>query len=614
MKFLLTAINTKYIHSNLAIYSLKAYHESKGGIADVEIAEFTINQYVDDYIREIYKRKPDVIAFSCYLWNIEYVYECACELKKVMPDMDIWLGGPEVTYDSISVLKKHPYIKGVMIGEGEETFTQLCNVYFNGYSCKNEYFDINFINDKLRTVNGISINIDGDYITTPPRGLLNMDDIPFVYKDMSSFENKIIYYESSRGCPFGCSYCLSSVEKSVRFRSLFLVFKELKYFLDIKVSQVKFVDRTFNCDHNRTLKLLTFLKENDNGITNFHFEIAADLLKQDEIDIINTMRPGLIQLEIGVQSVNPKTIQAIDRVMNLDILSDVVKKVDSAGNVHQHLDLIAGLPYEDVNSFKHSFNYVYRLRPEQLQLGFLKVLKGSKMHRMADEYGIVYKSMAPYEVLYTNWVSYDDILYLKQIEEMVELYYNSRQYVNTIDEWVRLFDSEFDLYEYLAKYYQDNNLNGIKHSRITRYNILMDCIRQWINDNYNEAEAVEAIKYFEQVLVFDLFLSENLKTRPEFAIVIDNYKSIIRQLYTYIAAPKNSHIDIFTTDIKAVITKQNNINNIVIKTDDFLKNTGFNNKEQECITKDKNIQFVMYDYDRREPLGNNAFVTCIDFV
>ena len=484
MKFLLTAINTKYIHSNLAIYSLKAYHESKGGIADVEIAEFTINQYVDDYIREIYKRKPDVIAFSCYLWNIEYVYECACELKKIMPDMDIWLGGPEVTYDSVSVLKKHPYIKGVMIGEGEETFTQLCNVYFNGYNCKNEYFDINFINDKLRTVNGISINIDGDYITTPSRGLLNMDDIPFVYKDMSSFENKIIYYESSRGCPFGCSYCLSSVEKSVRFRSLFLVFKELKYFLDIKVSQVKFVDRTFNCDHNRTLK--------------------------------------------------PKTIQAIDRVMNLDILSDVVKKVDSAGNVHQHLDLIAGLPYEDVNSFKHSFNYVYRLRPEQLQLGFLKVLKGSKMHRMADEYGIVYKSMAPYEVLYTNWVSYDDILYLKQIEEMVELYYNSRQYVNTIDEWVRLFDSEFDLYEYLAKYYQDNNLNGIKHSRITRYNILMDCIRQWINDNYNEAEAVEVIKYFEQVLVFDLFLRENLKTRPEFAIVIDNYKSIIRQLYTYI--------------------------------------------------------------------------------
>ena len=552
MKFLLTAINTKYIHSNLAIYSLKAYHESKGGIADVEIAEFTINQYVDDYIREIYKRKPDVIAFSCYLWNIEYVYECACELKKIMPDMDIWLGGPEVTYDSVSVLKKHPYIKGVMIGEGEETFTQLCNVYFNGYSCKNKYFDINFINDKLRTVNGISINIDGDYITTPSRGLLNMDDIPFVYKDMSSFENKIIYYESSRGCPFGCSYCLSSVEKSVRFRSLFLVFKELKYFLDIKVSQVKFVDRTFNCDHNRTLKLLTFLKENDNGITNFHFEIAADLLKQDEIDIINTMRPGLIQLEIGVQSVNPKTIQAIDRVMNLDILSDVVKKVDSAGNVHQHLDLIAGLPYEDVNSFKHSFNYVYRLRPEQLQLGFLKVLKGSKMHRMADEYGIVYKSMAPYELLYTNWVSYDDILYLKQIEEMVELYY--------------------------------------------------------------KAEAVEVIKYFEQVLVFDLFLRENLKTRPEFAIVIDNYKSIIRQLYTYIAAPKNSHIDIFTRDIKAVITKQNNINNIVIKTDDFLKNTGFNNKEQECITKDKNIQFVMYDYDRREPLGNNAFVTCIDFV
>ena len=354
MKILLTAINTKYIHSNLTVYSLKAYHDKKSEFKDtVSIAEFTINQYVDDYISAIYKIRPDVIAFSCYLWNIEYVYECAKELKKILPNTDIWLGGPEVSYNAKSVLNNHSYIKGVMVGEGEATFTQLCMIYENLCSSDNICID-----NQLNNVLGIVFNSSGNFIETNVRPLLNMDELPFVYNDMSLFENKIIYYESSRGCPFGCSYCLSSVEKSVRFRSLDLVFTELKYFLDNKVAQVKFVDRTFNCDHNRTLQLLSFLRDNDNGITNFHFEIAADLLKQDEIDIINTMRPGLIQLEIGVQSTNQDTIKAIDRVMNLDILSDVVKKIDKYQNVHQHLDLIAGLPYEDVESFKRSFKYI----------------------------------------------------------------------------------------------------------------------------------------------------------------------------------------------------------------------------------------------------------------
>ena len=604
MKILLTAINTKYIHSNLAVYSLKAYHDKKSEFkVTVSIAEFTINQYVDDYISAIYKIRPDVIAFSCYLWNIEYVYECAKELKKILPNTDIWLGGPEVSYNAKSVLNNHSYIKGVMVGEGEATFTQLCMIYENLCSSDNICID-----NQLNNVLGIVFNSSGNFIETNVRPLLNMDELPFVYNDMSLFENKIIYYESSRGCPFGCSYCLSSVEKSVRFRSLDLVFTELKYFLDNKVAQVKFVDRTFNCDHNRTLQLLSFLRDNDNGITNFHFEIAADLLKQDEIDIINTMRPGLIQLEIGVQSTNQDTIKAIDRVMNLDILSDVVKKIDKYQNVHQHLDLIAGLPYEDVESFKRSFNYVYRLKPEQLQLGFLKVLKGSKMHRMAKEYGIVYKSCAPYEVLYTKWITYDDVLYLKQIEEMVELYYNSRQYVNMIAYWIKFFNSEFDLFEYIAKYYEKNNLYGIKHSRITRYNILIKCIEQWLIQNDKQ----DLLSEFEQVLVFDLFLRENLKTRPDFAPDISNKKVFIRQLYTYLNTSKNTHIDMFFMDISSVAFNLKNISTKVIDIKDF--NKSFSDGCENYIKDgNKNIQWVMYEYDKREPLNNNAQVTLINF-
>jgi len=576
MRTLLVAINSKYIHSNLAVYSLKAFCEDCE--IDICIEEFTINQYTNFICKEIYKKKPDIVAFSCYIWNIDFVYEVSLELKKILPNTEIWLGGPEVTYDSDSVLAAHSYIKGVMIGEGEDTFSEVMRHYANsGHE-----------ND-LKLIKGISYHDKNLLIiTTPPRPLLDMDSLKFIYNDISEFENKIIYYESSRGCPFCCSYCLSSVEKSVRFRSIYKVKEELNYFLKNRVSQVKFVDRTFNCNHERTKELLTFIRDNDNGITNFHLEIAADLLSDQEIEIMRTMRPGLIQLEIGVQSTNLETIQEIDRVMDFERLSEIVEKINEGENIHQHLDLIAGLPYENYDSFVNSFNDVYKLRPEKLQLGFLKLLKGSKMHRKVKEYGIVYTEKSPYEVLFTNWISYPEILRMKNVEEAVELYYNSGQYRHTMELLETKFDTPFKMYEELSDYYEDNNLYQIKHSRITRYNILLEFIKTIVGDEIN---------VFEQVMVFDLYLRENLKTRPVFAIDISECKALFREFYVSYAAHKNSHIEPFSIDIEKVC----NINIQEVK--------------KICENIEETFHYkntlLVFDYEERNPLNYEAKVSII---
>jgi len=415
-----------------------------------------------------------------------------------------------------------------------------------------------------------------------------MDNLKFIYDDISEFENKIIYYESSRGCPFGCSYCLSSVEKSVRFRSVSKVKEELHYFLKNKVSQVKFVDRTFNCNHERTEALLTFIRDNDNGITNFHFEIAADLLRDQEIEIMKTMRPGLVQLEIGVQSTNLETIHEIDRVMDFDKLSGIVEKINKGENIHQHLDLIAGLPYENYDSFGQSFNDVYKLRPEKLQLGFLKLLKGSKMHRKVKDYGIVYTEKSPYEVLFTNWISYVDVLRMKNVEEVVELYYNSGQYRHTMELLETKFNTPFEMYEVLADYYEDNNLFDIKHTRITRYNILIEFIKKRVGKEIN---------VFEQVMVFDLYLRENLKTRPLFAIDISENKALFRDLYITYATNKNSHIEPFSIDIEKVC----NIN---------IQKCKKNGERIDETSHSKNM-FLLFDYEDRSPLNYEAKVSII---
>ena len=502
MKVLLTAVNAKYIHSNPAVYSLQkfvtAYAPEYG--RNVELAEFTINHYADDILQEIYRRRPDVVAFSCYIWNLQMIERVLEDLPKVLPEVQIWAGGPEVSYDAPEFLKKHDCMTGVMMGEGEETFLELME-FWHGKK-------------KLNEIPGITWRDgEGKIKVQPGRPLLDMNRIPFLYDELDDFEHRIIYYESSRGCPFSCSYCLSSIDKSVRFRDAQTVVKELQFFLDRKVPQVKFVDRTFNCRHSHALTIWNYIREHDNGITNFHFEIAADLLNEEELALLNTMRPGLVQLEIGVQSTNQKTIEAIDRVMDFSHLCSVVKRVQSGHNIHQHLDLIAGLPWENFDSFRQSFNDVYHLYPDQLQLGFLKVLKGSRMQEQAEEYGIVYHSDPVYEVFYTNWISYQEILELKQIEDMVEVYYNSGQFPNTIRHLEKEFCDPFTMYQQLAAFYWQQGWWGQSHSRMQRFEMLREFIHS-VSEN----------RIYDELLLLDLYLRENSKSRPKWAPDLQNEK------------------------------------------------------------------------------------------
>ena len=505
---LLAAINAKYIHSNLAVYSLKAY--AKKYQDQIGLAEYTINQNPDDILKGIYRDHPEVLCISCYIWNISYVRNLIREVHKVLPDTAIWLGGPEVSYDARKVLEEHPEVTGVMKGEGEVTFLELAGFYLEGIS-------------ELAKIEGITYR-DGDQIQENPwRGIMDLSTIPFVYKDLKKFENRIIYYESSRGCPFSCSYCLSSIDKKLRFRDLELVKEELQFFLDHNVPQVKFVDRTFNCKHDHAMAIWKYLIAHDNGITNFHFEVAADLLNEEEIALIRTMRPGMIQLEIGVQSTNPDTIREIHRKMDFAQVSEVVTRVQEGHNVHQHLDLIAGLPYEDYDSFGKSFCDVYQLRPQQLQLGFLKVLKGSFMYQAAPEYGCVCQSREPYEVLYTRWLPYDDVLRLKLVEEMVEVYYNSNQFGKTLRAIEKLFDNPFALYEALGAFYDKKGYMDISHTRIRRYEILQEFLQEYVDE--------EQMDYYRQLMICDLYARENMKTRPAWAKDLKAYKRDIREFY-----------------------------------------------------------------------------------
>ena len=504
----MAAVNAKYIHSNLAVYSLRAF--AKAYVSETKILEYTINQQMDEILMDLYREKPDLLCFSCYIWNLDYVEELAREIKKILPETILWLGGPEVSYDAVDVLTRLRQVTGVMKGEGEETFLELLE-YYHGRR------------ETLEAIAGITFRTEnGEIRENEWRDVMDLSRVPFVYEDLSLFEHKIIYYETSRGCPYRCSYCLSSVDKCLRFRDLNLVKKELQFFLDQKVPQVKFVDRTFNCHHTHAKEIWRYLLEHDNGVTNFHFEVSADLLDEEELELISRMRPGLIQLEIGVQSTNPDTIRKIRRTMNFKRLSEVTKQIKTMGNTHQHLDLIAGLPMEDYESFGKSFDDVYALGPDQLQLGFLKVLKGSYMQEHAREYGLIYKDRPPYEVLGTNWLSYGEIARLKQIEEMVEVYYNSGQFSHTLDWLVLEFDSPFSMYKALGSYYEENGLFKRNHTRIARYEILSAFIRKQVSGKE---------EFYRQLLVFDLYLRENVKNRPDFAGEPSADKAYLKAFY-----------------------------------------------------------------------------------
>lgn len=522
MKILLAACNAKYIHSNLAVYDLQAYASD---YADhIVLKEYTINQQKDDIMRDIYLEHPDVVCVSCYIWNLSFVKELMADLIKILPGADFWAGGPEVSYDAEKFLTENSEFKGVMVGEGEETFKELAGYYVE----KNP--------QNLKDMTGICYR-DGDQIIHNGwRQIMDLSSIPFIYKDLSEFKNRIIYYESSRGCPFSCSYCLSSIDKKLRFRDTETVKKELQFFIDNKVPQVKFVDRTFNCKHDHAMAIWKYINEHDNGVTNFHFEISADLLREEELQEMSTMRPGLIQLEIGVQSTNPDTIKAIHRTMDFEKLKGIVDRIHSFGNIHQHLDLIAGLPYEDYDSFRHSFNDVYALKPQQLQLGFLKVLKGSHMMEMCREYGIVYKTQEPYEVLSTKWLDYDHVLKLKTVENMVEVYYNSGQFQNTLEYLEKFFPDAFSIYERLGSFYMEKGYGDVSHTRMRRYEILLEFL---------EDVPEISIDQVKDQMVYDLYLRENLKSRPGFA---RDQKPFERQVWDFRKrekVAKNAHVEVF---------------------------------------------------------------------
>lgn len=526
MKILLAAINAKYIHSNLAVYCLKAYakmhcqSEYGNGEIEIEIGEYTINQQIDDIMRDVYERQPDVLCLSCYIWNLKYVEELIREMKKVRPDLIIWTGGPEVSYDAPEVLKRLPEVAGVMKGEGEKTFCEVSMAYLQ---TEKENGNLKVSDERFSEIDGITYrDSEGMIKENAWREPMDLSEVPFVYDQLEDFEHKIIYYETSRGCPFSCSYCLSSIDKRLRFRSLDLVFKELQFFLDHKVPQVKFVDRTFNCKHDHAKAIWQYIAEHDNGITNFHFEVSADLLNEEELNIITGMRPGLIQLEIGVQSTNADTIREIHRTMNLEELAKKVDRVNRAGNIHQHLDLIAGLPFEDLKSFAKSFDDVYRMRPEQLQLGFLKVLKGSYMESKKEDYGLQYKSLPPYEVLSTKWISYEEILHLKGIEEMVEVYYNSRQFEETIEALEKEYESAFSMFEKMWEFYKHEQYHQVNHKRSERYEILLRFVVEYHPDQ---------VEYFRELLTYDYYLRENAKSRPSFAGEEVLTKEEFRQFY-----------------------------------------------------------------------------------
>ena len=412
----------------------------------------------------------------------------------------------------------------------------------------------------------------------PPAPLPDLDALPFPYSDLADFENRIIYYESSRGCPFSCSYCLSSIEKSVRFRKPKTVCRELQFFLDRRVPQVKFVDRTFNCRKSHAMAIWTYILEHDNGITNFHFEIEAELLCEEELELLSRMRPGLVQLEIGVQSANPKTLAAVRRRTDLDRLQETVLRIRRGRNIHQHLDLIAGLPFEDYESFGRSFDRVFAMEPEQLQLGFLKVLKGAAMYGDAARYGIVYKSQPPYEVLSTPWLSFSDLLRLKAIEEMVEIYYNSHQFGRTLERLVPAFPSPFAFFEELARYYEGRQ-EGQKSSRARKYELLLD----FAAERFPKEEA-----RYRELLTIDYYLRERAKARPSFAPDQSLHREELRKLLKEL--PRQVHVEAVSAGAAKALWKA----------------PGGAAAEPDGEAE---AAFLVFDYEKRDPLTGDALLT-----
>ena len=497
-KVILAALNAKYIHSNLALRYLSRF-QNNNQKHHVETMEFTINQRLDFIAEELFRKQPDVVLFSCYIWNVEMLRQLCPILKKIMPDCVIGFGGPEVSYESETFLRENPAVDFVMRGEGELVFTK----YLEHLDAGNPA--------TLGEIESLTYRQGDEIFSTPQMHPMDLALLPFPYEDdFSDVQNQIIYYESSRGCPYHCGYCLSSVENGVRFVPLDKVLPDLQKFLDKNAPQVKFIDRTFNCKKSHAMAIWKYLHEHDNGVTNFHFEITADLIDQETIDFLKTVRKGLFQFEIGVQSTNPQTIRAINRNVDFAALSEIVQQIKDGGNIHQHLDLIAGLPYEDYDSFGCSFNDVYALHPEQLQLGFLKVLKGSMLHQKQKEFEIVYHDTAPYEVLTTHELPYADTLRLKYVEEMVETYYNSGRFLHTLAYLVPLYESPFAFFEALSQFWVGENYHYLGLSKMGLFDVLWRFVEQ--NPKVDKRKLQWEMK-------FDIALHEKPKKLPAWLTV-----------------------------------------------------------------------------------------------
>lgn len=490
MKILLTTLNSKYIHSALSIRYLKAYTSD----IPMELREFTINQNIEYIVGEIYKMEPDVVSFSTYIWNRNETLAICETLKIVHPDIKIILGGPEVSFDAKDLMEDNPFIDYIIYGEGEKTFDELIRHIVN--------------EDKgdLRDIDGIVFRDGNSIVETRARELIcNLDEIPSPYKAVGDeFENKIVYFESSRGCPFNCQFCLSSTIKGLRFFSLERVLDDLSTLIDARVKQVKFVDRTFNANKEYAMSIMNFIMEKDPENMNFHFEVTAHLLDDEMLDFISKAKKGLFQFEIGVQSTNEKTLKAVGRNMEFEKLKEITRKIERYGNIHQHLDLIAGLPYEGYDSFKKSFNDVYSVGVEKIQLGFLKLLKGSGLRNDQDKYGFKYLDLPPYEVLETDWLSYGEMIRLKGIEDLVEKYHNEEYFRHTTEFIIKnYFDTPFDFFEDLLGYWEERDYHTLSHGRNRLYSILVD---YYIERGFNRKLCDELIKY-------DYF-SSNINTNP----------------------------------------------------------------------------------------------------
>ena len=483
MKILLVAVNARYIHTCPAVYSLKACAQAYASpLPRIQIAEYTINDRYGDILTGILEAEPDILAFSTYIWNIGIVQRLICDIRKIKgKEIRIWAGGPEASYTAEAFLQ-NTGADLVMLGEGEVTFSLLAQ----------RFSDPSFPDDQTRFhgIRGIAYRktapenredttfrqrmqegSEEEIVNTGFADPADLSSLPFLYPDLSVFSNRILYYESSRGCPFGCAYCLSGKERGVRCRDLDLVRKELQVFLDHKVRQVKFVDRTFNADPERALAIWRYIRDHDNRITNFHFEIEADRMIREELSLLADLRPGLVQLEIGVQSANPLTLRSVHRNTSLDAVERLMTALVPAQNINLHLDLIAGLPFEDLASFRSSFNVVYAMRPHQLQLGFLKLLPGTELYERREEYGLVASDTAPYEVLRTKWMSFGELSLLHRISDRVEEFLCSQGFRRSLPLAQKLFPDAFSMFEALAAFYHDRGYESNRPSVQQRYRL-----------------------------------------------------------------------------------------------------------------------------------------------